>query len=323
MKRMTKFLNRVVFAIVLGAVGGFAMADSSQAIRVDYPITRLTDRVYVIYGPVAEPDKINQGFRNNVVVVTTDNGVVVMDPGTSVYVGNMVLEKIRTITKDKVVAVFNSHEHGDHWLGNEAFKKANPNVKIYAHPKMIELARNGEGEHWLKLFNAATDNAVAGTKPVPPTIAVKDKQEIEIGGVKFRIHSTGPAHSHDDIMIEIPQEKLLFTGDIVRNGMLGINEINFKGYLTAIERILQTQATIYIPGHGKAGDRKIVLAYQNLISTIRSIVAEHYENGMTDYQAKPYVVNALEEYRGWYRFKEHIGRLVSLAYLEVESEAFQ
>ena len=322
MKHMNFSLYRFAIAVLMFSLSGMTLADTSRSIRADYPLTRLTDRVYVIHGPMSEPTKANQGFRNNVVIVTTDNGVVVMDPGTSTYVGNMVLEKIRTITRDKVVAVFNSHVHGDHWLGNEAFKKANPDVRIYGHPKMIELANKGEGEHWLKLFNAATDNAVVGTRAVAPAIAVKDRQEIRIGGVKFRVHSTGPAHSHGDIMIEIPQENVLFTGDIVRAGMIGINEISFSGYLTAMERILQTKAKIYIPGHGKAGDRKVVLAYQNLIKTIRDTVARHYENGMADYQIKPYVVNALEEYKGWYRFNEHIGRLVSLAYLEVQNDAF-
>lgn len=322
---MNTLLNRTLYSLAILALsfGAAAVrADSPRAIHTDYPLTKLTDRVYVIYGPVAEPTKINQGYRNNIVIVTTDNGVVVLDPGTSKYVGEMALKKVRSITKDKVVAVFNSHVHGDHWLGNQAFAEDNPQVKIYAHPNMIKLAKEGEGDRWLKLFNEATDNAVVGTKPVAPNTPVKDRQEIRIGGVKFIVHYTGPAHSDNDIMIEIPQEGVFYTGDIVRNHMLGINEVNFKGYLKAIERILQTREKIYIPGHGKAGDRKIVLAYQNLIRTIRGTVAKLYEDGMTDYQIKPYVVNALGEYQDWYRFKEHIGRLVSLAYLEVQDEAF-
>jgi len=322
---MKTLLNRMLctlFALALSFATVASHADDSRAIHTDYPLTKLTDRVYVIYGPVAEPTKVNQGYRNNIVFVTTDNGVVVLDPGTSKYVGEMALKKIRTITKDKVVAVFNSHIHGDHWLGNQAFFEANPQVKIYAHPNMIKQAKEGEGDRWLKMFNEATDNAVVGTKPVAPNTPVRDRQEIRIGGVKFIVHSTGQAHSDNDIMVEIPQESVFYTGDIVRNHMVGINEVNFKGYLKAIERILQTQEKIYIPGHGKAGDRKIVLAYQNLIRTIRGTVAKLYGDGMTDYQIKPYVVNALEEYQDWYRFKEHIGRLVSLAYLEVQDESF-
>jgi ribonuclease BN (tRNA processing enzyme) len=44
------------------------------------------------------------------------------------------------ITNKPIVAVFNTHVHGDHWLGNQAIVERYPAVKIYAHPNMIEQA---------------------------------------------------------------------------------------------------------------------------------------------------------------------------------------
>jgi len=321
-KQTPKLLKSIfiVFAILANSA---VTAEDSRAIRIDYPATRLAENVYVIYGPVGEPTRTNQGFRNNVVFVVTDTGVVVMDPGTSVYVGQMVLRKIRDVTDKPVVAVFNSHIHGDHWLGNQAFKDANPKVRIYAHANMIKMAKNGEGEHWLKMFNGATDNAVVGTRVVAPDTPVSDGQVITIGGTQFRVLEAGRSHTDGDIMIEMPQKKVLFTGDIVRVGLIGINDLSYKGYLAAIERILRTKSAIYIPGHGKAGDKKIVLTYRNFINTLRSTVAKHYDEGLTDYQVKPYVANALQEYRNWARFEENLGRLVSLTYLEIQEESFK
>jgi len=322
---MNRVTNRILlsfFTVALLFSCASAIADNSRAIRADYPLTKLSERVYVLYGPLSEPTKENQGFRNNVVIILTSAGVVVVDVGTSVYVGNMVLEKIRGITDKPVVAVFNSHIHGDHWLGNQAFKEANPKVDIYAHARMIEQANAGEGKLWVERFNAATDNAVVGTEPVIPNIAVKDGQVITIGDVKFRVHETGIAHSDGDIMIEIPQEKMLMTGDVVRAGTVSISSGSFKGNIIAIDRILSTKAETFIPGHGKAGGKEIVLRYRRFIDTLRSIVAKHYESGMPDYKIKPYVVDALKEFHGWLKFHEHIGRLVSLAYLEVQDEAF-
>ncbi len=316
-------IQNLLLAVAILFTSLASVADDSRAIRADYPATKITDRIYVIYGPISEPTKANQGFRNNVIFVITKDGVVVVDPGTSVYVGNMVLQKIKGITDKPVVAVFNSHVHGDHWLGNQAFKIANPKVKIYGHARMIQQANEGEGDRWLRLFNAATDNAVTGTQPVIPDVAVKDGRVIRIGELDFRIHETGPAHSDGDIMIEIPQEKVLMTGDIVRVGMVGIATTSFKGNIATIDRALQVKARIYIPGHGTAGNAKIVHTYREFIGTIRDTVAKHYDSGMADYQIKPMVVKALSDYKKWYRFNEHIGRLVSLAYLEVQDEAFQ
>lgn len=311
------FLFLFLFSNLASAV------DDSRKIRADYPVTKLTDRVYVIYGPLDEPNKANQGYRNNIVFVVTKAGVVVMDVGTSVYAGNMALEKIRSVTDKPVVAVFNSHIHGDHWLGNQAFKEANPKVNIYAHANMIQQAKEGEGERWVGVFNAATDNAVVGTRPVIPNIAVKDGDIITIGEVDFRVHDTGPGHSDSDIMIEVLQEKALFAGDNVRANTVAITVTSFKGNLLAIDRILKTDSRIFIPGHGKAGDKTVALKYRKFIDTLRGTVAKHYESGMPDYEMKPIVVNELAEYKHWVRFEEHIGRLVSLAYLEVQDKAFQ
>ena len=309
----------VVLTLFLSATG---QAGDSRAIRADYPLSKISSRVYVLYGPMSEPTEENQGFRNNVGVVLTSAGIVVIDVGTSVYVGNMVLKKIREISNKPVIAVFNSHVHGDHWLGNQAFKQANPRVNIYASANMIAQAEAGEGLIWIDRFNAATGNAVVGTNPVIPNISVKDGQSIEIGDVKFRIHATGKAHSDGDILIEIPQEKVMFTGDVVRAGTVSVSSSSFKGNIAAIDRILSTDAKTFIPGHGQAGGKNIVQRYRIFIDTLRSIVAKNYDSGMPDYKMKPMVVSALAEFHDWLRFEEHIGRLVSLAYLEVQDEAF-
>jgi len=312
-----------VAAVAFLFSSSIALADESRTIHADYPLTKLSDRIYVIYGPMGEPTKANQGFRNNIGFVLTSAGVVVVDPGTSVYVGRMALKKIRTVTKKPVVAVFNSHIHGDHWLGNEAFKEANPKVNIYAHANMIAQAKAGEGERWIKMFNAATDNAVVGTKPVAPNIAVQDGQIIKIGDVKFKIHYTGHAHSDNDIMIEIPQEQAIFTGDIVRAGLIGISNSSFQGNINAVNVALQTRSKLFIPGHGKAGGKMVAISYRDFLVLLRSTVAKNYDAGMPDYKMKPFVINALADYRNWSGFKDHIGRLISLAYLEVEEDSFK
>jgi hypothetical protein len=94
----------------------------------------------------------------------------------------------------------------------------------------------------------------------------------------------------------------MFTGDIVRLTMVAISGASYKGNLEAIDRTLKTSTQLYIPAHGTAGDRKIVLAYRNFVDTLRSTVARYYDAGMTDYQIKPPFMNALTEYRGWSRF---------------------
>jgi len=315
------------FAAILLTVGvtltaQAASPDPSRAIQKDYPLDRLTPNVYVIHGPTEDPTPANQAFRNNPGIVLTKEGVVVIDPGSTVYVGEMIVRQVKTLTQKPIVAVFNTHSHGDHWLGNEGIKLAFPRAVIYSHPRMKAMAVQDEGGRWIKAFNERSNGAATGTNPVGPDKAVKDGEVLVIGGTRFRILFPGPAHSDDDIMIELPDEKVLFYGDIVRDGLLGPFMSSFKGNMEAIDRGLKTGATVFVPGHGRSGDRTAAMKYRKYLDTMREQVRVYFRKGVADFEAKPKIAEALKEYRSWSVFDESLGPLVSTAYGEIEKEEF-
>jgi glyoxylase-like metal-dependent hydrolase (beta-lactamase superfamily II) len=309
-----------MLVLLLGAAVAAQAAD--RPIRTDYPLTRLTPNVYVIHGPTEDPTPANQAFRNNPGIVLTSEGVVVIDPGGSVHVGAMVVNKARTLTSRPIVAVFNTHAHGDHWLGNEGVKLAYPRAVIYAHPKMKAMAIQDEGRMWIKVFNERSNNAVEGTTPVGPDRTVSDGEIVTIGRTRFRILHPGPAHSDHDLMIELPDEKVLFFGDIVRDGLLGPFMASYKGNIVAIDRGLKTGATVFVPGHGRSGDAAVAMKYRHFLETMREQVRTHFRNGLSDFEMKPKISAALAEYRNWSSLDESLGPLVSTAYLEIEAEEF-
>jgi glyoxylase-like metal-dependent hydrolase (beta-lactamase superfamily II) len=178
-----------------------------SALRLD----RLTPNVYVIHGPAEDPTPANQALRNNPGIVLTRKGVVVIDPGSSVHVGMMVVHKVQSITSKPIVAVFNTHAHGDHWLGNEGIKLAYPRAVIYAHPTMKAMALQDEGRMWIKTFNERSGGAVEGTTLMGPGKEVSDGDVITIGRARFRILHPGLAHTDHDIMIEVVEEKVFFS----------------------------------------------------------------------------------------------------------------
>lgn len=296
--------------------------DPARAIRTDYPLDRLTPNVYIIHGPTADPTPENQAFRNNPGIVLTREGAVVIDPGSSVHVGEMVVRKVKSLTAKPIVAVFNTHAHGDHWLGNEGIKLAYPRAVIYAHPKMAAMAIEDEGRMWIKAFNERSNGAAEGTTPVGPDKGVNDGDVISIGGTRFRILHPGPAHSDHDIMIELPDEQVLFFGDVVRDGLFSPFQTSFKGNIAAIDRGLQTGARVFVPGHGRSGDRTVAMNYRRLLETMREQVRRHYRSGLSDFEMKPRIAEALAAYRDWASLDESLGRLVSAAYQEIEAEEF-
>ena len=123
-----KFLNAVFSAYLLLTPLAVRGADALP----DYPAEKLSDRVWVIHGPTQLPNPDNKGFMNNPAFVLTDTGVVVVDPGSSVQTGEMVLRQIRKLTQKPVTHVLSTHIHGDHWLANQAIVEAYPDVKTIA-----------------------------------------------------------------------------------------------------------------------------------------------------------------------------------------------
>jgi len=295
---------------------------AGRDIQKDYPLTQLTKNVYVIFGPNEEVSKQNQGFRNNPVIVTTSKGVVVVDPGSSLYTGEMVVKKVKSLTDKPVIAVFNTHAHGDHWLGNHGIRKHYPKVPIYADIAVKQGIDSGGGEMWIKAINQRTDGAIEGTEAVGPDHVVKNGDEIKFGNITFKVYGEGKAHSDSDLMLEIPEEKVFLFGDVLRNENLSPFMSSFKGNLAALAIGEKLNATVYVPGHGKSGDKSIIDSYRKFIVALKSEVKKHFDEGMSDYEMKPKVIKALQPYQAWSGFDENIGRLISLAYLEVENESF-
>lgn len=316
-------------SITLGVVmlcsmlGLFCVANATgKAIQTEYPVSKLSKSVYVIHGPEEDVTPQNQGFRNNPVIIVTDKGVVVVDPGSSVYTGEMVVDKVKGITEKPIVAVFDTHGHGDHWLGNDGIKKHFPKVVIFGHQNMIDAINNGDGDMWVDAINKRSEGAIEGTRVVAPGTSVNDGQMINFGNITIRVYYTGKAHSDGDIMLEVMEEKVFIFGDILRVGVLGPFMSSFSGNLAALDVGEKTNAKVYIPGHGKSGDSSIISPYRDFLISIKAEVKKYYDQGMTDFEMKPKVIKALDKYKDWSGFDENIGRLINLAYLEVENEAF-
>jgi glyoxylase-like metal-dependent hydrolase (beta-lactamase superfamily II) len=294
----------------------------APAIKADFPLTKLTDKVYVIHGPNEVPNVANQGFMNNPAFVLTNKGVVVIDPGSSVQVGDLLLQKVATITKDPVIAVFNTHIHGDHWLGNDAIHRAFPKAVIYAHPKMIDKSVAG-GESWLKTMLQLTDGGTKGTKAVIPNLGVDNDETLALGTTHFHILHTGQAHTDGDIMIDVVEEKVLFMGDnamVERAGRM--DDGNFLGNIAACDAALKTDATHFVPGHGKSNGREVVTAYRDWQKALYASVKKYYAKGMSDFEMKDKVIADLKPYQHWAMFDNEIGKLISLAWLQVEQASF-
>ena len=145
---------------------------------------QISKRVWIIFAPDGFPTPENRGMMSNVTFVVTSAGVVVLDSGSSLQIGQMALRMIRKVTPLPVVAVFNTHFHGDHWLGNHAFVEAyGSQLPIYALPKTQALIQSHEGKLWATLMEKWTNQSTTGTQVVAPNQTVAHGQLIKFGDV--------------------------------------------------------------------------------------------------------------------------------------------
>jgi glyoxylase-like metal-dependent hydrolase (beta-lactamase superfamily II) len=290
----------------------------------DYQAEEVTAGVFVIHGPLDYPNPENQGFMNNPAFLVTDEGVVVVDPGSSVQTGEMVLRQIRKVTDKPLLAVLNTHVHGDHWLGNQAMRAEAPEVPIYGHPNMIRAIEQGAGEEWIARMMNATKGSTEGTEAVGPNKALDDGDEVAHGGLTFRIHHYGQVHSITDLMIEVQQKELLFLGDNANNRrIVRMDDGSFAGTVAALDKIKEkVAAKVLVPGHGRTGGWDIVEANRDYMATLYGAVESMYEEGLSDFEMKPRIAEQLAAFKDWAGFEDELGKHISLAYLQVEEAAF-
>lgn len=308
-------LAAVVLAIALAGCG----ERKAEPVTRELPLKRVSERVYVVEGPNELPSKANQGFMNNPGFVVTSKGVVVIDPGSSVRVGEWLLAKIRTVTQEPVVAVFNTHIHGDHWLGNQAIKEAFPRAVIYAHPKMKARVA-GDGQAWIERLERMTGGALRGTRAVAPDLGIEHEETLRLGDRRFRIYHNGPAHTDGDIMVEVVEERVLFTGDNVLSGRLGrMDDGHFHGNIAAIEMALAAPVEHYVPGHGPVNGRATLETYRDYLRVLTREVRRLHEDDPLDTEMKQKIAPKLARFQSWGGFETELGRHIALLIQELEA----
>lgn len=306
-------------------VGALCLA-AQQVYALEWPNiepVQLGPHTYVIeHGPHDEDVTVSHGFHNNPGFVVTEEGVVVIDTGSSYEIGKMILEKIAGVTSKPITHIFTTHFHGDHWLANQALVEAYPDALTIAHPELIRLLNAGEDKFWLDVFAKRLGDDFAGTEAVIPSTPAEN-MDYKIGGITFRVTLFDKAHTATDLMVYVVEESVLFTGDIVNNDHFSfMGHGNFKGAYEATQKALTMNANHVVVGHGRSGKMNLVEDFAGFYHDLRDVVGKYRDEGLMDFEMKPKVVAELDKYKDWHAFDRQIGPYISQMVLELESESF-
>ena len=227
-----------------------------QTVRAENGLARITDHVYA-YVDVQETSAANS-FGANAGIIIGEKGIVVVDTLVSAKEAKRFIRDIEKISDKPILYAVNTHYHLDHSFGNAEFVKLG--AKIVAHANCgDEMRQKATGA----LTNAGdyglTPEDMAGTEIAYPEINFTDRLRLELGDVEVELIYIAPSHSKGSIMVSLPQEKVVFSGDILFTDFhpyMGDGDI--AGWQQNLDFLADIEADKIIPGHGPLSGKKDV-----------------------------------------------------------------
>lgn len=222
----------------------------------------------------------NQNFISNAGYVTTRDGVVVIDALGSPALAERLIAEIARQTGQRVTHVIVTHYHADHIYGLQAFKAAG--ARIIAHQAAREYLHSDTAR--LRLEASRTELAPwvnAQTRLVEADDWLDGPRDLVIGGVTLQIRPVGPSHTPEDLVVYLPQDKVLFAGDLVfRARVPFVGQADSRQWITALDQLLAFDAAVIVPGHGPLSTqaRQDMQLTRDYLTHLRSVMGEAARN---------------------------------------------
>lgn len=171
--------------------------------------------------------------------------------------------------------VVNTHHHGDHNFGNQVF---GPSAIILAH----ERARTEMAETGLALTTLWPQVEWGEIRLVLPTVTFVDRLTVHVGARRAELIHVGPAHTTNDVVVWLPDQRILFAGDVVLSGVTPFNLMgSVSGALTAIERLRELNPCTVICGHGPVTGPEVFDENASYLTWIQRLACQGIERGIT------------------------------------------
>ena len=266
-------------------LGSHAMA--SEDIADKYPGSLLYDKPYEVIpgvfsaiGATAPPTYENAGHNNNLSFIVTGEGVVVINGGAAYGLAAALHDEIKAVTDEPVKLVFNENGQGHAVLGNGYW--AEQGVPIVAHADAAHEVERFGGSI-LEAMQRYNRDRAEGTEVQLPTETFEDEYIVEMGDFRIEARHLGPAHSPGDIVIWLPKQSLVISGDMAfHERMLPIFPDTMTAewietWETAFEPL---KARYVIPGHGHPTNMAQVRRFtRDYLLYLRAQIAAHLEAG--------------------------------------------
>jgi glyoxylase-like metal-dependent hydrolase (beta-lactamase superfamily II) len=223
---------------------------------------QLSDRVWVI------PDSERTPHVPNVGLVIGDRAALIVDSGLGAENADRVFAALRTVSTHDAVYLTQTHFHPEHGYGAQRLRDRA--LIVYNVAQFLELEE--KGQMFLELFRGFNEHMAAALADVEfstPDFLYGDQMEIDLGGCTAVLEQQGPAHTRGDQSVFLPEERVLFTGDIVEERFFPIlpdEDATITGWIATLERLERLKPAVVVPGHGAPGDFDLLRGYRELLA---------------------------------------------------------
>ena len=286
------------------------------ASNFDYKLKpqKVSENIWCFFGKTEVPSKENGGFMANSCYIKAKDSYILIDTGANYNFAKQAYEAMQKIEDLKVSTIIITHEHDDHWMGN-SFYKDRFNSTIYA-PKSINENYNENSKP--RIFEILDKNEMENTKVIKADVVVSDEKVINISDKTIKIIPTKlTAHTKDDLIVYLLDEKVIFTGDIIMNQRVTSNrDGSVIGTLKAIDLINSYDWNTLIAGHGTITDKKATDFTIKYFTLLKTRVLEAIEAGTTADEISKVVT--MDDFKDVAMFGELNSRNVFDAFRELE-----
>jgi len=314
---------RMTIGMVFALVSAAAVA--APATVGDYPMRaeKLAPDVYAVITPARDfPSVENRGWNSNSAFVVTRDGVLVIDTGSSETIGKALRQVIAKITDKPVRWIINTHGHGDHWLGNAAFADAKTEI---ISSSTVKQRIEKEGEEWVARFNTMTGGATGASRVAKPNQVYDARVAIAFGDLKAELIPSQDAHSPGDLVVWLPQQRLLIGGDVLYTERAPATfDSRLAQWIVFLRELESLKPAKIVPGHGPVADGASVSYLRAYFEDLWNVVEAGYKEGKPDFEILPQAKQVMARHKQYFPdIDTRIGESVSHTYLQVEAAEFK
>jgi glyoxylase-like metal-dependent hydrolase (beta-lactamase superfamily II) len=238
----------------------------------------------------------------NVGIVLGERSVLVVDTGMGPRNGETVRAHADRLAAGRRLFLTLTHFHPEHGYGAQSF--AGEAVSLYNRAQVEELRAKGRG--YLELFKTYGDTVAAeleGVELVEPDVVYESEAELGLGGRHVRLRGWERAHTLGDQTVFLPEQRVLFTGDLVEERCFAIfpwfppDDVDVDGHrwIEVLRELERLEPAVVVPGHGDVGGGELITAAREYLELLRDETVRLAEAGRSEDEVAAELDRSLRE----------------------------